>query len=161
CVGCGARLAADNTTRLCGRCRRDHNDQLDAPPQLRDEFFQTDEFRAAFESRLIGRVFKVYRHHPRWLQLFGKALKQEIFGRWISLSQGQVSKLEAGKPEDSFKALQYYAVTLYLPQHMLWFDLPGQSRLKQPLVSLDPDSADRLEALYERPRGVDVGALRS
>lgn len=162
CVGCGHRLAADNTTRLCGGCRRDHNDQLDAPPQLRDEFFQTDEFRAAFESRLIGRVFKVYRHHPRWLQLFGKALNQEIFGRWIGLSQGHVSKLESGKLEKhNFKVLQYYAVTLHLPQDMLWFDLPGQSRLKRPLVSLDPDSADRLEALYERPRGVDVGALRS
>src|SRR5262249_2445270 len=125
----------DNTTRLCGRCRRDHNDQLHAPPQLRDEFFQTDEFRAAFESRLIGRVFKGYRHHPPWLQLFGKAPTQKTFGRWYLPSQGQVSKLEAGRPEDSFKALQYYTVTLHLPQHMLWLDLPGQSRLHPPQPS--------------------------
>jgi 8-oxo-dGTP pyrophosphatase MutT (NUDIX family) len=130
CPGCGTVLAADNTTRLCGRCRREHNDLLHTPPQLRNEFYETGEFRAAFKSRLIGKLFKAYRNHPRWLHLLGKALNQEAFGRWVGLSQGQVSKLESGKLEQhNFEVLRYYAVTLHLPQHMLWFDLPGQSRL--------------------------------
>jgi tetratricopeptide (TPR) repeat protein len=131
CAGCGTVLAADNTARLCGRCRREHHDLLHTPPRLGNEFYETGEFRAAFESRLIGKVFKAYRNHPRWLHLLGKALSQEAFGRWVGLSQGQVSKLESGKLEEhNFEVLQYYAVTLYLPQHMLWFDLPGQSRLR-------------------------------
>jgi hypothetical protein len=132
-AGCGTLLAADNTTRLCGRCHQEQNDVLRTPPQLRNEFYESGGFRAAFKSRLIGKVFKAYRHHPRWLQLLGKALSQETFGRWVGLSQGQVSKLESGKVEEhNFEVLQYYAVTLHLPQHMLWFDLPGQSRLNPP-----------------------------
>lgn len=130
CQGCGAALAADNTARLCIRCHREQRDQLRNPPaQLRNEFFETAEFRAAFDSQHIGRVFKAYRNHPRHLQLFGKALNQELLGRWLGLTQAQVSKLENGKPEQNLEALRTYARTLHLPQHMLWFDFPGQSRL--------------------------------
>jgi hypothetical protein len=124
-------LAADNTALLCGRCHREQRDQLRTPPaQLRNEFFETDEFRAAFESQHIGKVFKAYRNHPRHLQLFGKALNQELLGRWLGLTQAQVSKLENGKPEQNLEALRNYARILHLPQHMLWFDFPGQSRLR-------------------------------
>jgi len=128
CPGCGTVLAADNTTRLCSRCHREHRDLLRTPPRLGDEFYDTGEFRAAFESELIGKVFKAYRYHPRWLRLFGKALNQETFGLWLGLSQAQVSKLEAGKPEHNLAAHRHYALTLHLPRHMLWFKLPGQSR---------------------------------
>lgn len=126
-------LAADNTARLCGRCHRTHRDQLLMPPaELGDEFFETDEFRAAFASRHIGKVCKAYRNHPRYLQMLGKALNQEVFGRWLGLNQGQVSRLEHGKAEQDIEVLQNYAEILHLPQHMLWFDLPGQSRLDPP-----------------------------
>src|SRR4051812_37655889 len=134
CHGCGAVLAADNTARLCGKCHRDQRDSLHAPAQLRDEFFETDDFRAAFESQHIGKVFKAYRNHPRHLELFGKALNQELLGRWLGLTQAQVSKLENGKPEQNLEALRNYAKSLRLPQRMLWFDFPGHSRL-QPLPS--------------------------
>lgn len=153
CAVCETVLAADNTARLCGSCYREQHDQLSAPPaQLRDEFFDTDEFRAAFESRHIGRVFKAYRNHPRYLQLFGKALNQELLGRWLSVTQAAVSRIEKGKPEQNIKTLQNYAKVLHLPQHLLWFDLPGQSRLRslQPSVAtgllLDGQEADRLAA---------------
>lgn len=92
CGGCGSILAADNTARLCSRCLRDQRDQLRTPPaELRNEFFETGEFRAAFESRHIGKVFKAFRNHPRHLQIFGKALNQELLGRWLGLNQAQVS----------------------------------------------------------------------
>jgi len=131
CHSCGGVLAADNTARLCGKCHRDQRDSLNVPPaQLRDEFFETDDFRAAFESQHIGRVFKAYRNHPRHLLLFGKALNQELLGRWLGLTQAQVSKLENGKPEQNLEALRNYTKILHLPQHLLWFDLPGQSRLR-------------------------------
>jgi tetratricopeptide (TPR) repeat protein len=133
CQGCGIVLAADNTARLCSRCHREQRDQLRTPPaQLRNEFFETDEFRAAFESQHMGKVFKAYRNHPRHLQLFGKALNQELLGRWLGLTQAQVSKLENGKPEQNLEILRNYARILHLPLHMLWFDLPGQSRLRSP-----------------------------
>ncbi|HEX6360682.1 helix-turn-helix transcriptional regulator [Actinophytocola sp.] len=129
-------LAADNSARLCSRCHREQRDQLRTPPvQLRDEFFETDEFRAAFASQHIGKVFKAYRNHPRHLQLFGKALNQELLGRWLGLTQAQISKLENGKPEQNLETLRNYAKILHLPQHLLWFDLPGQSRLQSALRS--------------------------
>jgi transcriptional regulator with XRE-family HTH domain/tetratricopeptide (TPR) repeat protein len=135
CQGCGSALAADNTARLCSSCHREERDQLRMPPtHLRDGFFETDEFRAAFESQHIGKVFRAYRNHPRHLQLFGKALNQELLGRWLGLTQAQVSKLENGKPEQNLEALRNYAEALHLPQRMLWFDFPGQSRLR-PLPS--------------------------
>lgn len=133
CQGCGSQLATDNSALLCGRCHREQRDQLRTPPtQLRNEFFETDEFRAAFESQHIGKVFKAYRNHPRHLQLFGKALNQELLGRWLGLTQAQISKLENGKPEQNLDTLRNYARALHLPQHMLWFDFAGQSRLRVP-----------------------------
>ncbi|MGH7883829.1 MAG: helix-turn-helix domain-containing protein, partial [Candidatus Dormibacteraceae bacterium] len=74
----------------------------------------------------IGQVFRAYRYHPRHLKIFGKALNQELLGRWLGLTQTQISKLENGKPEQNLKVLQSYAQALYLPSRMLWFALPGQ-----------------------------------
>ncbi|SES27359.1 helix-turn-helix domain-containing protein [Actinokineospora terrae] len=133
CPGCGAALAAANTGRLCIKCHREHYDQLDKPPvDLGEDFFDTDEFRAAFESQHIGKVFRAYRYHMRHLWLFGKALNQELLGRWLGLTQAQISKLEKGKPEQNLETLRYYARTLHLPQHLLWFDLSTQSRIERP-----------------------------
>ncbi|GLZ40197.1 hypothetical protein [Actinokineospora sp. NBRC 105648] len=122
-------LAADNTANLCGRCHRERRDQLLTPTRFGSDFFETDEFRAAFESEHIGRVFKAYRHHPHHLRIFGKALSQELLGRWLNLVQAQVSKLENGKAEQNLDLLRNYAQVLHLPQNLLWFDLPGQSRI--------------------------------
>lgn len=134
CARCETVLAADNTARLCGKCHRELSDQFRVPPaQLRNEFFETDEFRAAFDSQHIGMVCKAYRNHPRHLKLFGKALSQEILGRWLGLNQAQVSKLENGKPEQNLETLRNYAKILCLPQELLWFAFPGQSRWRSAL----------------------------
>jgi transcriptional regulator with XRE-family HTH domain len=115
---------------LCSRCHREQRDQLRTPPtQLRHDFFDTDEFRAAFATQHIGKVFKAYRNHKHHVRILGKALNQELLGRWLGLTQAQVSKLENGKAEQNLETLQNYARILHLPQHLLWFDLPGQSRL--------------------------------
>jgi transcriptional regulator with XRE-family HTH domain len=132
---------------LCSRCHREQRDQLRTPPaQLRNEFFETNEFRAAFESHHIGRVFKAYRNHPRHLQLFGKSLNQELLGRWLGLTQAQVSKLENGKAEQNIETLRNYAKILHLPQYLLWFDFPGQSRLRLPTSNglIVPESRDEI-----------------
>jgi tetratricopeptide (TPR) repeat protein len=175
CHGCGAVLAADNTARLCGKCHRDQRDSLQTPPaHLRDEFFETDDFLSAFESQHIGRVFKAYRNHPRHLLLFGKALNQELLGRWLGLTQAQVSKLENGKPEQNLDALRNHAKILHLPQHLLWFDLPGQSRLstlpevvrgQAPTVGKAPGpvdhDTDEISTAVERVQLPEAGSIGS
>jgi hypothetical protein len=183
CAGCGTVLAADNTARLCSKCHKEKNDDLSTPPaQPRDEFFETDDFRAAFADRHIGRVFRAYRHHPRYLRILGKPLNQELLGRWLGLNQGQVSRLEKAPkaPDLTIETFQNYALILHLPQHFLWFDLPGQSRLTQSQPSRSPDNLiiptsandilvattrvfepDQLAQLRERPRDVNQDALRS
>jgi transcriptional regulator with XRE-family HTH domain/tetratricopeptide (TPR) repeat protein len=150
CPGCGAVLATDNTARLCGRCHREQRDQLATPPsQLKSDFFETDEFRMAFASHEIGKVFKAYRNHPRHLHIFGKALSQELLARWLGITQGAVSKYENGKPEYNIKTLQTFADILHLPQKRLWFDLPGQTRPDRsaPVVGSEEFSEDSLEHL--------------
>ncbi|WP_344800994.1 helix-turn-helix transcriptional regulator [Actinokineospora diospyrosa] len=139
CAACGAALAIDNTAQLCNKCFRDQRDQLSKPARPGRDFFETDDFRSAFETQHIGKVLKAYRHHPRHLQIFGKALNQELLGRWLGLTQAQVSKLENGKPEQNLDILRAYAQVLHLPQHLLWFDLPGQSRQQRPSVTEDMD----------------------
>ncbi|WP_143254635.1 hypothetical protein [Amycolatopsis azurea] len=151
CPECGTLLAADNTARMCSKCLREQRDQLRTPPaQLRNEFFETDAFRAAFASHHIGKVFKAYRNHPRHLQLFGKALNQELLGRWLGLTQAQVSKLENGKPEENLGNLRNYAKILHLPQHLLWFDFPGESRLRIPRTANAGHESNKLIAAGER-----------
>jgi transcriptional regulator with XRE-family HTH domain len=154
-------LAADNTARLCGRCHREERDQLRTPPvQLRNEFFETAEFRAAFDSQQIGRIFRAYRNHPRHVQLFGKALNQELLGRWLGLTQAQVSKLENGRSEQNLETLRNYARILHLPQHLLWFDLPGQSRLRLPAPSTGgPGAPKSRDDLLIATTGMDAVEL--
>ncbi len=77
----------------------------------------------------MGRVFTAYRNHPRHLTLFGKALNQETLGRWLGLTQAQVSKIEHGsRRENRLDVLIDWARVLQLPSDMLWFDMPNQSR---------------------------------
>ncbi|WP_143230339.1 hypothetical protein [Actinosynnema sp. ALI-1.44] len=162
-------LAADNTAALCSRCLRD---QLSGPPaDLRVEFFQTDEFRAAFDSQHMGQVCRAYRHHPHWLELLGKTLNQETLGRWLGLNQSQISKLEKGAPEYNLKALREYAAALSLPHHMLWFDFPGERRYafsevepRSMAASIefewqDPAFENPLRKLGEKAAGAALAAL--
>ncbi len=136
CQGCNDTLPAANSANLCARCHRDQRDQLRTPPsQLRHEFFETDEFRAAFAEEHIGHVFKAYRNHPRHLTLFGRSLTQELLARWLNLNQSKLSRIENGPPEENLFWLRNWALTLHLPQHLLWFNLPGQSRFTAPDAS--------------------------
>lgn len=155
CGKCGSALAVDNTARLCGRCRRDFRDEMDKPPAgLGIEFFQTDEMRAAFNSHHVGKVLKAYRNHPRFLKVLGKALNQETLGRWLNLTQAQVSKVENGKPEQNLDVLIRYAVALHLPKELLWFDLPGEKRADAIAIagsSSLPTNGKSTEADWESP----------
>ena len=110
------------------------------------QFLRDQRVSCGLRQQHIGKVFRAYRNHPRHLQLFGKALNQELLGRWLGLTQAQVSKVENGKPEQNLEALRNYADALHLPQRMLWFDLPGQSRLRV-LSSAGSSQADESRAI--------------
>jgi tetratricopeptide (TPR) repeat protein len=142
CGGCGALLAWDNTGQLCSRCVRDQRDQLRTPPaHLPDDFWETDDFRAAFESQHIGKVFRVYRNHPRHRQIYGKALNQGTLGRWLRLEQSQVSRIEsASEPEYNTKIVWHYAQILHIPRHLLWFRPPGEKLDWPPARAVPRDS---------------------
>jgi hypothetical protein len=128
CGSCGATLARDNTGHLCSRCLRDQRDHLRTPPHLPDDFWDTNDFRAAFERRHIGKVLKVYRNHPRHRQVFGKALSQSTLGRWLNMEQSQISKIEnASEPEPNTKIVELYAEMLHIPRHLLWIVPEGHT----------------------------------
>jgi hypothetical protein len=154
CQDCGTLLAADNTARLCSKCHREHHDQLRTPAHLKNEFFETAEFRVAFDSQHMGKVLKAYRNHPHHLRLYGKALNQELLGRWLGLTQAQISKFENGKAEQNLEILRAYAKILHLPQRMLWFDFPGQSRLRSQ-VSIETGGID-MKQVDESRRSMDA-----
>jgi hypothetical protein len=136
CGSCGALLARDNTGSLCSRCLREHRDELRTPPaNLPDEFWQTDDFIAAFESQHIGRVLKVYRNHPRHRRIYGKALNQETLGRWLGIGQSALSKIENGPRESNTDVVGVYADKLYIPRRLLWFKSPGEKWLSLPQES--------------------------
>ncbi|MEV6240023.1 hypothetical protein [Lentzea sp. NPDC051838] len=127
-------MATDNTTLMCGRCLREFGGLNKPPAGLTREFFLTDEMRAAFNSHHIGRIFRAYRQHERFLKLLGRPLSQEEFGRWLGLSQTAVSRIEGVKPEQNLKALLEYATALHLPKDLLWFDFPGENRADVTLI---------------------------
>lgn len=61
---CGAHLAADNAEQQCAGCQRTSRDRFVAPPQVPDDFWQTEPLREAFAAQHIGRVARAYRLHP-------------------------------------------------------------------------------------------------
>lgn len=128
CGGCGSALAWDNTGHLCSSCLREQRDQLRTPPShLPDEFWETDDFRAAFKAQHIGKVLKAYRNHPRHRQIYGRALSQSTLGRWLNLEQSKISRIEGGGPESNAEIVREYAQKLHIPQRLLWMLPKGES----------------------------------
>jgi len=72
----------------------------------------------------MGRVIRAYRCHP-W---HGTApLPQEAVGRWLNVTQCQISRLENGSPRTNLDWLRFVARTLRIPAGRLWFTLNGQT----------------------------------
>ncbi len=68
---CGTRLAADNPGMQCARCEHASRDKLIAPPEVPDEFWQTEQFHDAFAAQHIGWVARAYRTHPHHHAVYG------------------------------------------------------------------------------------------
>lgn len=122
---CGTRLAHDNPDTLCGLCQKRMRDLARCPPEVPAEFWETDQMRDALESRHMGRICFAYRHHR--LHDLGP-LSQELVSGWFGIAQAQVSRIENGPAIQDLDKLIYWAQTLRIPPHYLWFDLPGSRR---------------------------------
>jgi hypothetical protein len=78
--------------------------------------------RDALASWHMGRVIAAYRTHP----FHGRPLSQEIVGAWAGVSQVQLSRVEHGPAIKHLDRLVAWAETLRIPEHLLWFKLPGR-----------------------------------
>ncbi len=120
CQGCGTRLARDNRSQLCSPCSR-HEVQGSRAPIKQDYFWQRAALRDALESRHFGQVLNAYRYEHR------PVLTQAKVGRWLGLTQGQVSRLErTAQATHDLNKLDQWARALYIPERYLWFQLSEQ-----------------------------------
>lgn len=118
--GCGTRLARDNRSRLCGPCSR-HEVQASSAAIKEDGFWQRAALRDALESRHFGQLLNAYRYEHR------PVLTQAKLGRWLDLTQGQVSRLErTAQPTHNLSKLDQWARALHIPERYLWFQLSQQ-----------------------------------
>jgi hypothetical protein len=122
CRSCRGRLARDNTSAECAACQKKRRVLLLGAPQVPDHFWTTDEMVDALASWHMGRVIAAYRAHP----FHGRPLSQEVVGSWAGVSQVQLSRIEHGSAIKHLDRLVAWAETLRIPEHLLWFKLPGR-----------------------------------
>jgi len=132
---CGTRLARDHTGELCSPCEKRLAALRTEPPRLSPEFWETEQFRDAFAAQHIGQVSRAFRKHPRHVALYGKGgMPQGNVAGWINLTQAQISRIENGAPVRHLDNLAHWATTLRIPEHLLWFTLPGdRAHVAEPL----------------------------
>lgn len=120
CAGCGARLARDNIASWCSPCGHTHSQEHDGAPRLSADFWRTDQMRDALSSKDMGVVVRAYRCHP----VHGRRpLSQVDMARWLGITQGQFSRIEAGRNRvRDLDKLVHYARSLHIPANLLWFD---------------------------------------
>ncbi|MBL7499781.1 hypothetical protein I6A84_20745 [Frankia sp. CNm7] len=139
CFSCGGRLARDNPGSRCARCLHRGRLEQDEAPELPEHFWQTDQLRDAFAAQHIGLVSVAYRVNPH----HRRPISQERLGRWLGLTQAQVSRIESSPPIRDLDRLTHWARTLRLPPHLLWFDLPGRPRPRPAAVTARQELSSR------------------
>ncbi|MGY2030243.1 helix-turn-helix domain-containing protein [Nocardia gipuzkoensis] len=108
--------------RLCGRCRG-ADDRL---PPLPDHEWWSGDLRQALDARDIGKAIRAYRRHPHHGR---RRVTQEDMARWLSITQGHLSRIEQGRVRvTNLDTLSTYARILRIPPLLLWFELPPDRR---------------------------------
>lgn len=149
CVDCGSRLASDNRADRCGPCARTAVQKACADEKP-DEFWDQPTMRDALRSRHFGRILYAYRHEHR------PVLTQARIGRWLGLTQGQVSRLERDpEPADNLKKLVPWARSLRIPERHLWFRFPdGEQRTARSRIASGNGSFGWFGATTTQDHGV-------
>lgn len=123
---CGTRLGQYHQRPLCNPCEKKLAALRLAPPEVPDGFWDTEQLRQAFTAQHIGQVSRAYRRHPHHIARYGKdGISQEVVGGWLGLTQTQISRIENGPSVRHLDSLTHWARTLRIPEHLLWFRLPG------------------------------------
>src|ERR1700761_8057737 len=72
----------------------------------------------------MGRLARAYRRHPIHVAAYGRdGIPQALLGRWLGLTQAQVSRIENGPPVRNLDTLGHWARVLRVPPNTLWFTL--------------------------------------
>lgn len=138
--GCGTRLARDNAATICVSCRARSRELVDHPPDVDGEFWRNPGLLDAFATQHIGQVSRAYRKHPQHIATYGRhGIPQEVLGRWLGLTQAQVSRIENGHPVKHLDSLRHWARTLQIPAHLLWFSAAISASYEQ-----DPSPTDAI-----------------
>jgi hypothetical protein len=136
---CGTYLAADNTGRQCAKCERVSRDKLITPPHVPTEFWQTEQFREAFDAQHIGRMSRAYRMHPHHHAIYGSSgISQTLLGQWLGLRQPQISRIETGPSIRNLDTLTHWVQVLRIPPKLLWFRLPEDKLVTAGATGADP-----------------------
>ncbi|MGH3468279.1 MAG: helix-turn-helix domain-containing protein, partial [Thermocrispum sp.] len=125
-------MARDNTTSLCSPCGHAHLQDHHAAPRLNAEFWHTDQMRDALSSKDMGAVVGAYRRHPAHGR---NPLPQANLARWLGITQGQLSRVEAGRNRvRDLDKLVHYARCLHIPAELLWYDVGGDATIEPQLT---------------------------
>ena len=159
CRACGHELASDNRSDTCGPCARSRA-AGDGPPYLPASFWRDKSITAAVEQRHFGRLLRAYRRAN------DPEIKQIDLAFWLGLSQGQVSRLERSeKPVSDLAKLEQWALSLRIPDQLLWFSLSPQAsdassaRPGQPTVGGEPVGADRRRQTFLKTAAASTGTV--
>lgn len=157
---CGTRLTAANIDGSCGACQRTAAALLAEPPVVPAEFWETDQLRDAFAAQHIGQLSRAYRKHPHHIATYGgDGITQEVLGRWLGVTQAQISRIENGPPIRTLDSLCYWARTLRIPPRFLWFKLPEEQptwTAKSAGDRLKVQPYEQLSYWIEHPTSVDL-----
>ncbi|MGW3467293.1 helix-turn-helix domain-containing protein [Saccharopolyspora sp. NPDC000995] len=121
CRTCGTRLRVDNDDVQCSPCRRNDTVGKSRPEPKNEEFWQRPTMAEALKSRDFGKVMYAYRYEHR------PVITQAALGRWLNMTQAQISRLERGaKPPSDLDKLTAWASVLHISESSLWFKLPAR-----------------------------------
>jgi hypothetical protein len=136
----------------CGTCTRLLISN-EARPQT-SAFWESDSISAAVDARHFGQIFAAYRREST------PHVSQATLGRWLGMTQAQVSRLEApgARPPSNLRNLERWAKALHVPQALMWFDVsytPDESVEAELAVSLE----DVQRRQFFKTAGVSVTAI--
>lgn len=120
---CGARLARDNPSRLCGACTLSSRTLSARPPAVPAGFWDEPTMRTALAERDMGAVMRAYRTHP----YHGRDIPQLVAAVWVGITQARLSRIENGQPVNSMTKLIHWAGVLGIPPGLLWFAMPASA----------------------------------
>jgi len=150
---CGTRLGQHHSGSMCSPCEKRLAALRVKAPDMPTDFWETEQLRDAFTAQHIGQVSRAYRKHPHHVAMYGKdGIPQTVLGGWLGLTQAQISRIENGSPVRHLDNLAHWATTLRIPEHLLWFKLPGERAERRPaLAAVQPDKPEEHESVQQAP----------